>query len=199
MFSLRSLVAGAILMAAPVLAAVTPQQIADSLKSITKQARELQAPAQSITNVNAPLIIIRQGPLPPLIKGFEEIVSTANALIDQLPNTEPIQKRNVPSRITRRGPDAELVFETFRALVRAHQDLLNILIGKAGLLTRTPFVGRPIASVLRKVEGSPDLDQTISFTLINLTEARARDIESEAKSLGNTLDLCIKQWEGLQP
>lgn len=141
MFSLRSLVAGAILMAAPVLAAVTPQQIADSLKSITKQARELHAPAQSITNVNAPLIIIRQGPLPvrlfklileslnlltptkqPLIKGFEEIVSTANALIDQLPNTEPIQKRNVPSRITRRGPDAELVFETFRAVCSSFHD-----------------------------------------------------------------------------
>jgi hypothetical protein len=64
MVSLRSLVAGAALMAAPIMAALTPAQIADGLKSLTVKSQALQGPAQSITIVNAPLIIIGQGPLP---------------------------------------------------------------------------------------------------------------------------------------
>ncbi len=64
MVSLRSLVIGAALIAAPVLAALTPTQIADSLSALTKQAQDLQPVAQSITIVNAPLIVIGQGPFP---------------------------------------------------------------------------------------------------------------------------------------
>lgn len=45
-------------------AAATPQQIADGLASITQKFQTLQAPAQSITILNAPLIVIGQGPFP---------------------------------------------------------------------------------------------------------------------------------------
>jgi hypothetical protein len=64
MVSLRSLIVGAALLVAPVIAAVTPAQIADGIKSITDKSRALQAPAQSITILNAPLIVIGQGPFP---------------------------------------------------------------------------------------------------------------------------------------
>lgn len=65
MVSLRSLVTGAVaLMAATVNAALTPQQIADGINRITEKSRALQEPAQSITIVNAPLIVIGQGPFP---------------------------------------------------------------------------------------------------------------------------------------
>ncbi|KAK5626919.1 hypothetical protein RRF57_002634 [Xylaria bambusicola] len=64
------------LMASTAMAALSPAQIADGLKRITDQSRELQAPAQSITIVNAPLIIIGQGPFPQLIRGFTGIVTT---------------------------------------------------------------------------------------------------------------------------
>ena len=37
------------------------------------------------------------------------------------------------------------------------QALLNILIGKAGILTQVPFVGGPVASVLRALEGVTDV------------------------------------------
>ncbi|KAL2148068.1 hypothetical protein VTI28DRAFT_124 [Corynascus sepedonium] len=65
MVSLRSLVAGAALMAASVLAAATPQQIADGIRAITQKSQALQPVAQSITVLNAPLIVIGQGPFPP--------------------------------------------------------------------------------------------------------------------------------------
>ena len=41
------------------------------------------------------------------------------------------------------------------------------------------------------------INQTIAINLLNLVESKAQDIESEASSLGATLDLCIKQYEGL--
>ena len=64
MVSLRSLVVGAAFIVAPVLAALTPSQIADGLKALSQQAVDLQPVAQSITIINAPLIIIGQGPFP---------------------------------------------------------------------------------------------------------------------------------------
>ncbi len=65
MVSLRYLVTGAIaLMAVTVNAAATPQQIADGIKSIAQKSQALQAPAQSISIINAPLIVIGQGPFP---------------------------------------------------------------------------------------------------------------------------------------
>ena len=64
MVSLRSLVVGAAVIVAPVLAALAPSQIADGLNALSKQAQDLQPVAQSITLINAPLIIIGQGPFP---------------------------------------------------------------------------------------------------------------------------------------
>jgi hypothetical protein len=64
MVSLRSLIAAAALIAAPVMAAVTPTQLTDGIKKVTMQSQMLQADAQSITILNAPLIIIGQGPFP---------------------------------------------------------------------------------------------------------------------------------------
>jgi hypothetical protein len=64
MVSLRSLVAGAALIAAPVMAALTPTQLTTSLDSLKQLALDLQGPASQITIINAPLIIIGQGPFP---------------------------------------------------------------------------------------------------------------------------------------
>jgi hypothetical protein len=44
-----------------------------------------------------------------------------------------------------------------RQFVRVHQALLNILIGKAGLLQQVPLVGPPVAAVLRQVESVVDV------------------------------------------
>ncbi|KAK4246900.1 hypothetical protein C7999DRAFT_15014 [Corynascus novoguineensis] len=193
MVSLRSLVASAALMAAPVLAALTPQQITDGIKLMAQKTYALHKPAQSITTAN-PLVIIGGGPFPTIIAGFIDIASTGRGLIAQFPNTDPIQKRNVPSRITRRGPDADLVFESFREFVGVAQELFNILIDKAGLLTNIPGIGQPVAAALREVEGVID---TIGITLINLIESRATDLTADTKSLSATLKLCIEKYSSL--
>ena len=60
--------------------------------------------------------------------------------------------------------------------VRVHQDLLNILIGKSGILTKVPLIGPPVATVLRQVEGvvdvstyllSPALHQVYYYYLVS--------------------------------
>ncbi|KAI1809996.1 UVI-1 [Poronia punctata] len=176
--------AAGVAMAGAAMAALTPDQIADGIKQITKKSQDLQEPAQSITILNAPLLIIGQGPFPKLIAGFTDIVSTATVVISQFEGTQPITA----------DADATLVFDTFRGFVRVHQELLNILIGKAGILEKVPLVGQPIATVLRSVEGVVD---TIAITLINTVESKAKDLQSEANSLGQTLDLAINKYEGI--
>jgi len=81
-----------------------------------------------------------------LIAGFADIVSTGNALISQIDGQEPVQP----------GP-SEDVYNAVRELVRYYQVLLNILIGKAGLLTKVPLIGEPVATGLRGVQGVLDV------------------------------------------
>ncbi|KAJ2995715.1 hypothetical protein NUW58_g1194 [Xylaria curta] len=186
-------------LASTAMSAASPQQIADGIKSITQKSQALQAPAQSITILNAPLIVIGQGPFPTIIAGFADIVSTAQALIAQFPGTGPIQKREDENRehardLMARGPDADLVFGAFREFVRVHQALLNILIGKAGILSKVPVIGQPVATALRGVEGVVD---TIAITLINLLQSHSNDVASDANSLGNTLTLTIQQYDSI--
>ncbi|KAK5651779.1 hypothetical protein OQA88_11646 [Cercophora sp. LCS_1] len=184
MLSLRSIVTGALAMtAATASAAATPQQIADGLRSLTQKHQALQAPAQSITILNAPLIVIGQGPFPIIIAGYQDIVATGSALISQFPGTPAIT-----------GADADLVFNAFREHVRVSQATLNVLIGKAGLLTNVPVIGPPVATALRGYEGIID---TIAITLIDLAEPRAADLAAEANSLGATTDLAIQKYDGL--
>ncbi|KAK6362670.1 hypothetical protein TWF730_000125 [Orbilia blumenaviensis] len=171
------------LLAVPSLAAVTPAQIADGLKMLTEKSKALEAPAQSITIVNAPLIVIGQGPFPTIIAGFSDMVSTGNALISQFEGIEPI-----------RGTDEDLVYNAFHEFYKTHEILLNILIGKAGIVGKVPVVGQPVATALRGVEGVVD---TIAITLIGQTETRSKDLESDANSLGNTLELAIQSYESI--
>ncbi|TRX98471.1 hypothetical protein FHL15_000545 [Xylaria flabelliformis] len=177
--------AGAV-MAASAMAALTPSQIADSLKTITVQSQNIQVQAQSITIVNAPLIVIGQGPFPKIIAGFSQIVTTATVSINSWDGTAPITT----------DADAQLVFSAFRTFVRVHQELLNILIGKAGILEQLPFVGPPVAAILRQIESVVD---TIAIDLINTVQVitTSKDIESDANSLGGTLDVCIQKYSGL--
>lgn len=74
------------------------------------------------------------------------------------------------------------------------------------------MVGPPVAAVLRQMKGVVDvgflnftiligklvnLSQSISNTLTKNIRSRAKDFESEAKSLGDTLDLAISKYDGL--
>ncbi|KAI1370009.1 hypothetical protein F5Y08DRAFT_325120 [Xylaria arbuscula] len=186
-----------IAMASGAMAALSGQQIADGIKTITQKSQALQPTAQSITVLNAGLIVIGQGPFPPLITGFNDIVSTGNTLISQLAGSGPIQKRGEKEHardLAARGPDADAVFTAFREFVAVHQALLNILIGKAGLLEQIPVVGQPVATVLRAVEGVVD---TLAIDIINLLQDHAGDVTSDANSLDSTLQLAISKYDSI--
>ncbi|KAK3896693.1 hypothetical protein C8A05DRAFT_20386 [Staphylotrichum tortipilum] len=184
MVSLRSLVAGAALIAAPVMAALTPTQLTSGLDSLKKLALALQEPASQITIVSAPLIIIGQGPFPAVIMGITQMVSTGTVLISESRGTPAIA-----------GEDADLVYSSFAGFAKTTQDFLNIMIGKAGILTKVPFIGQPVAASLRQLEGVVD---TITIFVIDTVKTKAEDLTATANSLGDSLDLCIKQYEGLQ-
>lgn len=64
MISLAKLFTVALAATSVVIAAASPQQVADGIKSLTQKSQDLQGPAQSITIVNTPLIVIGQGPFP---------------------------------------------------------------------------------------------------------------------------------------
>ncbi len=65
MVSLRFLVTGAaVLMAGPVMAALSPDQIAAGLAQLTARFKALQPAAQSINPVNTQLVALGQGPYP---------------------------------------------------------------------------------------------------------------------------------------
>ncbi|KAI0100790.1 hypothetical protein GGR51DRAFT_575251 [Nemania sp. FL0031] len=176
------------------IAVATPQQIADGIMSVTQKSKALQEPAQNITLANAALFPFGQGPVPMLITGFADIVSTASALIAQLPGTPPIQKRGEQQHardLSSRGPDADLVFMAFHDFVEVHQFLLSIVIGKAGLLDQVPFIGPPIAAALRGVEGVVD---TIALGLSDLVQSHSDDIMAQGNLLLDTLTTAIESY-----
>jgi hypothetical protein len=80
------------------------KQIVDNLKSLTDKNKNLQAPAQSITIVNGPLIIVGQGPFPEIIKGLTDLVSTGTEHASQIKDMDPIAA----------GAESDNVFNAYR-------------------------------------------------------------------------------------
>jgi hypothetical protein len=68
----------------------TPTQVVSTIKQLTQKAHALQKPAQSISLVNGPLIVIGQGPFPQIQAGLADMVSVANAFIPGMQNMPPV-------------------------------------------------------------------------------------------------------------
>jgi hypothetical protein len=106
MVAFGKLITSAVALAIPALAAVTPAQIVSNIEMITQKSAALQAPAKTITLVNAPLLVIGQGPLPTIITGFTDIVTTATNAISQMQGSSP-----VPA-----GADSDAIADAFRSV-----------------------------------------------------------------------------------
>ncbi|CCF45608.1 UVI-1h [Colletotrichum higginsianum] len=168
-----------------VLGQFTPAQVVMNIEVITTKSQALIAPAQNINLISGALLIIGQGPFPKIIAGFTDIVTTAGVALVQMRGMPP-----VPA-----GAQSDAIFEAFRTFVKVHQQLLNVLIGKAGLFTTIPIVGEPVAVVLRAVE---DIVDTVAFALIDAVQSRAKDLEAELDSLTGTIQTATKQYSGIQ-
>jgi hypothetical protein len=68
--------------------APTAAEIINGINALTSQLQALQAPANSINIVNGVLIIIGQGPFPPIIAGISSVISTAQAQTDYLSQSQ---------------------------------------------------------------------------------------------------------------
>jgi hypothetical protein len=115
MVSFRTIFASALALSVTA-AQITPAQVVSNIRMITQKSIALQAPAQSITIVNGPLIIIGQGPFPKLITGFVDIVSTATTAISQMQGEAPVAA----------GADADKIYEAFREVSFLYLRFANI-------------------------------------------------------------------------
>lgn len=104
MVAIQNLFTAALALATPIAAAITSTQMVDNIKMITTKSQALQAPAQSITIINSPLIVIGQGPFPPIIAGFTDIISTVTTAIAQMEGSS-----RVPA-----GAQSDAIFDAFR-------------------------------------------------------------------------------------
>ncbi|GAQ91769.1 hypothetical protein KFL_008490030 [Klebsormidium nitens] len=166
-------------------ASATPRQLVDSIKRATQQGQALQAPAQSITIINGPLIVIGQGPFPKIIVGFTEMITELTTSIAEAQGAERLS-----------GADTTAVADAVRDMVRVHQALLNILIGKAGLFNTVPFIGQPVAEVLRQYEGVIDA-YLFQLTDLASSEAASKTISGQQMSLDGTTTIAINAYSGL--
>lgn len=75
-------VSALLLLCAPTTSAsATPSQLVDSIRRATAQGQALQAPAQSITIINGPLIVVDLGPYPLIIAGLTKLNTDLNSSI----------------------------------------------------------------------------------------------------------------------
>jgi hypothetical protein len=110
MVSFHKIFLASLAMVAPIVAQTTPEQVVTNLKMITQKSQALQAPAQSITIINGPLIIIGQGPFPQIIAGFTDIVATGTTALAQMQGMSP-----VPA-----GDKSDAIFDAFREVSEIH-------------------------------------------------------------------------------
>ncbi|KAI0201826.1 UVI-1 [Astrocystis sublimbata] len=157
---------------------VTASQIVDHIGTLTTKSHDLQSVAQSISMVNAPLIVIGQGPYPQIIQGLADIVSTATNFSSTLPPTTD-------------EADATKILDAYRNFVKVHQELLNILIAKGGMVSSIPPVNQPMSAILRTEESALD---SFAFSLIDSVQPKSEDLQKEANSLSATLEQATQAY-----
>lgn len=110
MVSFTKALIASLAMVAPIVAQTTPAQVVDNIKMVTQKSQALQAPAQSITIINGPLIVVGQGPFPQIIAGFTDIVSTVTTALAQMDGMA-----KVPA-----GQQSDAIFDAFREVSRTY-------------------------------------------------------------------------------
>ncbi|TLS27413.1 hypothetical protein PpBr36_04183 [Pyricularia pennisetigena] len=165
-----------------VMSQATPAQVVTNIQTLTTKSQALQGPAQSINLSNAVQLLLGQGPMTQVITGLTDIISTATVFQAQMQSIAAPTETEIGN-----------IVNAFRDLSRVQQTLLNTLTAKAGIMNTLPFIGAPMAAVLRQLENALD---TLAFRLIDLVGSRATDLQSQASSLGQSLSTAIAAYSG---
>ncbi|KAF2762484.1 hypothetical protein EJ05DRAFT_471496 [Pseudovirgaria hyperparasitica] len=146
-----------------------------NINQITQLSQDLQPIASSIQTGETVIAKRQQNPFEPVIRGFSEIINVAQRDIENMDGTG-------------KYPDAEAqqVCNAFSTFVVVHQRLLNIVIGKSGLLEGI-FLG-PVAAVLRSLESTVD---TLAFGIIDSVPGCQADATTKLESLDVTLGKAV--------
>jgi hypothetical protein len=143
--------------------------ITDAIKAVTELSDNLRKETEKINNFNAP----KQGYK--IAEGFTLIIKNvieASAALAPGANPSPLN-----------DDDAKVVVKTLTTFVQVHQALLNVVIGKHGLLTLIPFF-EPIRLALVQLEIVVD---TFAFNLINLIPTQQPAASGQVASLDVTI------------
>ncbi|KAG9855710.1 hypothetical protein KCU77_g5816, partial [Aureobasidium melanogenum] len=160
---------------------VSPDTMVQTIQKITQQSKSLTTVAEALNPMNGvPLLGPSSGSgsssFNDVINGFQGIIQTGTTAITNMQGT--------PS-YTDTAAEQE-VCDAFHEFVVVHQNLLNVVIGKSGLL-QSIFLG-PVAAVLRSLEGVVD---TLSFGVIDSVPFCADNATSDKDNLDGTLSKAI--------
>ncbi|KAI0333179.1 hypothetical protein GY45DRAFT_354207 [Cubamyces sp. BRFM 1775] len=149
------------------------------LNEVTQASRDLRDVVEAIEAGN----VLTQGPK--VAAGLTQIGQTVTTLTQQI--SQEIAQGNCQP-----FPDdvAEDVVDAFVVFVMVHQDLLDTIIGKHGILQYTPF-GPPIAAALRSLEAIVD---AFAYLLISLIPTRPDDIKGPLMDLDQTFTDAISTY-----
>ncbi|RMJ08355.1 hypothetical protein CDV36_012030 [Fusarium kuroshium] len=164
------------LAASSVQAAIAPSDIVNTLEKVTDLSSDTDDIAKSITS---PFQIFTAAPR--LIGSFKDIVTTVTGAITML--------GDLPDKTDFPESGQSEICEAFTGFVKVHQNLLETIIGKKGLLSSTPFTA-PIAAVLRVLENVVD---KVAFIIIGTVPTCAdgakKDLEALDGTLGRTIEI----------
>ncbi|KAG9566184.1 hypothetical protein KCU71_g4712, partial [Aureobasidium melanogenum] len=160
---------------------VTSDQMVQTIQKITQQSKSLTTVAEALNPMNGvPLLGPSSGSgsssFNDVINGFQGIIQTGTTAITNMQGTPSYTDTAAEQQVC----------DAFHEFVVVHQNLLNVVIGKSGLL-QSIFLG-PVAAVLRSLEGVVD---TLAFGVIDSVPFCASDATSDKDNLDGTLGKAI--------
>lgn len=169
----------AVLSASVVTAQISAQVVVTSIEDITDLSQDCTDVAQSITSnpFTLPSGFIR------LAGSFGGIVTTATQTVTALDGNMPEDDFA--------EDDQSAICTALTSFVEVHKNLLEIVIGKAGLLTIVPFAGPLVASVLRELESIVD---TLAEGIISLVPTCEGGAKMDVADLNDTIEKAIKAY-----
>jgi Leucine-rich repeat (LRR) protein len=150
-------------------------KILEGFDNVTTQSNNLRIAVETITifNVGERGVIIA--------KGFTSIIAK---IAKGTTRVHSVSTGQLPDN------DAKLVVQALTTFVQVHQALLQVIIGKHGLLTLAPFF-EPIRLALVDLEAAID---TLAFDLIDLIPTRKPAANAQFASLSVTLTNAITTY-----
>jgi len=163
-------------------AGLAAPEICTALAKLTSKSESCQGPAKQLTIVTTALAISGFGPIPAIIDRLTDIIQLCGTFVSQLNGTQPFTTKT----------DEDAIMTSLTSFVKAHQQLLNILIEKAAIAPNLmPYVGPPLATAMRNLETAVD---TCCFELIDRVPDCKTEATKQKDSLDFTLADAIKNW-----